>query len=43
VAFVVMIALLQQLEEPQAVSLENLLSEVFVQSPQRLWLWLWPD
>jgi MFS family permease len=42
-AFGVMYTQLRGLEEPQAASLEKLLAEVFVQSPQRLWLRLWAD
>ncbi|MBI5384079.1 MAG: MFS transporter [Verrucomicrobia bacterium] len=31
-----------RLEEPQAVSMEDLLKEILVQSPQRVWMKLWP-
>jgi MFS family permease len=32
----------RQLEEPQAASMEELLRELLVQSPQRVWVRLWP-
>jgi len=41
--FAVTLGLAQRLEEPRATSLEELLTEIFVQSPQRLWLWLWAE
>ena len=34
--------LARRLEEPQAASMEVLLKEILVQSPQRVWLRLWP-
>ena len=38
----VTLGLARRLEEPQAVSMEELLREVLVESPQRVWLRLWP-
>ena len=32
----------RHLEEPQAVSMEGLLREILIQSPQRVWVRLWP-
>jgi MFS family permease len=42
VAFVAAFAFSRQLEEPAAASLEDLLREILIQSPQRFWLRLWP-
>jgi MFS family permease len=42
VAFLVTLILARQLEEPQAVSMEELLREILIQSPLRFWLRLWP-
>jgi MFS family permease len=42
VAFGVTLALSRQLAEPKAVSLEELLREILIQSPQRFWLRFWP-
>ncbi|MDW8308954.1 MAG: MFS transporter [Verrucomicrobiales bacterium] len=42
VAFGVMLALSRQLEEPKAATLEELLRELLIESPQRFWLRLWP-
>lgn len=42
VAFAVALALSRQLDEPEAASLEDLLREILIQSPQRFWLRLWP-
>ena len=36
------LALSRRLEEPQAASMETLLREVLIQSPQRVWVRLWP-
>lgn len=36
------LALARRLEEPQAASMEELLREILVQSPQRVWVRLWP-
>lgn len=41
-AFGVALLLARRLEEPQAASLEELLREVLIQSPQRFWLRFWP-
>lgn len=41
-AFAVMWALSRRLEEPKAASLEELLREILIESPQRFWLRLWP-
>jgi MFS family permease len=40
--FAVTFALSRRLDEPQAASLEELLREILVQSPQRFWLRFWP-
>jgi len=32
----------RQLEEPQAASMEELLRDILIQSPQRVWVRLWP-
>jgi MFS family permease len=42
VAFTVALALSRRLDEPEAASLEDLLREILIQSPQRFWLRLWP-
>lgn len=42
VAFAVMLALARRLDEPRAASMEQLLREILIQSPQRFWLRLWP-
>ena len=34
--------LVRRLEEPQAVSMEELLREILIQTPQRVWLRFWP-
>jgi len=36
------LGLSRRLEEPQAASMEDLLREVLIQSPQRVWVRLWP-
>ena len=41
-AFLVTLALCRNLEEPDAVRMEEALKEIFIQSPQRLWIRLWP-
>lgn len=41
-AFGVMLALSRRLDEPRAASLEDLLREILIESPQRFWLRLWP-
>jgi len=42
VAFAIALALSRRLDEPEAASLEDLLREILIQSPQRFWLRLWP-
>jgi MFS family permease len=42
VVFGVALILARRLDEPQAASLEELLREILIQSPQRFWLRLWP-
>lgn len=41
-AFGVTLALSRRLAEPKAVSMEALLHEILIQSPQRFWLRFWP-
>lgn len=40
--YFVTLALSRRLEEPQAASMEELLREILIQSPQRFWLRFWP-
>ncbi len=40
--FGVTLALARRLDEPKAVSMEALLREILIQSPQRFWLRFWP-
>lgn len=40
--FVVTVWLCQRLEEPKAASMEALLREILIESPQRVWVRLWP-
>jgi MFS family permease len=42
IAFVGALVLSRRLDEPQAVGMEELLREILVQSPQRVWLRFWP-
>jgi MFS family permease len=42
VTMTVALALSQRLEEPEAASMEELLREILIQSPQRIWVRLWP-
>lgn len=42
VAFAVTFLLSRRLEEPKAASLETLLREILIQSPQKFWLRFWP-
>lgn len=42
VAFLVTLILARRLDEPQAASMEDLLREILVESPQRFWLRFWP-
>jgi len=41
-AFLVTLVLARWLEEPEAASMEELLREILIQSPQRFWLRFWP-
>jgi len=41
-AFLVMFAVVQRIHEPMAASMESLLREILIQSPQRFWLRFWP-
>lgn len=40
--FLAALALALRLEEPKAVSMEALLREILIESPQRVWFRLWP-
>lgn len=40
--FLLAAALARRLDEPKAASMEDLLREILIQSPQRFWLRLWP-
>ncbi len=40
--FLVALTLARRLEEPQAASMEELLREILIESPQRFWLRFWP-
>lgn len=42
VAFVFTLLLARRLDEPQAASMEELLREILIQSPQRFWVRFWP-
>lgn len=42
VAYVVLLAIIQRLHEPKAASMQALLREILIQSPQRFWLRFWP-
>jgi MFS family permease len=41
-AFMVTLALARRLHEPEAASMEDLLREILIQSPQRFWIRFWP-
>jgi MFS family permease len=41
-AFTVTLALARRLHEPEAASMEDLLREILIQSPQRFWIRFWP-
>ncbi|MDQ6632925.1 MAG: MFS transporter, partial [Verrucomicrobiota bacterium] len=41
-AFCAAIFLAAKLEEPEAASMEELLREILIQTPQRVWIRLWP-
>ena len=40
--FLATLVLARRLDEPKAASLEALLREILIQSPQRFWLRFWP-
>jgi MFS family permease len=42
VAFAVTLAVTRRLVEPKAASMEKLLAEILIESPQRFWLRFWP-
>lgn len=42
VAYAITFALSRRLDEPKAASLEELLREILIQSPQKFWLRFWP-
>src|SRR5262245_58544527 len=41
-ACVITLVLARRLDEPEAASMEELLREILIQSPQRFWLRFWP-
>ena len=41
VAYAVLLGIVQQLDEPKAASMQTLLREILIQSPQRFWLRFW--
>ncbi|MGA2866674.1 MAG: MFS transporter [Verrucomicrobiota bacterium] len=41
-AFLLTLGFARRLEEPEAASMEELLREILIQSPQRFWLRFWP-
>ena len=41
-AFMATLALAHRLHEPEAASMEDLLREILIQSPQRFWIRFWP-
>jgi MFS family permease len=42
VVFFITLLLVRRLEEPEAASMEELLREILIQSPQRFWFRFWP-
>ena len=42
-AFTVTLALARRLHEPEAASMEDLLREILIQSPQHFWIRFWPS
>jgi MFS family permease len=42
VAYTVTLAFARRLHEPEAASMEDLLREILIQSPQRFWIRFWP-
>jgi len=41
-AFIITCIMARRLEEPEAASMEELIREILIQSPMRVWLRLWP-
>ena len=41
-AFTISLTLAQRLHEPEAASMEDLLRDILIQSPQRFWIRFWP-
>ena len=41
-SFLAMLLIVRKLDEPKAASMEALLREILIQSPQRFWLRFWP-
>jgi MFS family permease len=41
-SFTITLALARRLHEPEAASMEDLLREILIQSPQRFWIRFWP-
>jgi hypothetical protein len=41
-AYLATLVLARRLDEPEAASMEELLREILIQSPQRFWLRFWP-
>ncbi|HOS75608.1 MAG TPA: MFS transporter [Verrucomicrobiota bacterium] len=41
-AFAITLALARRLHEPEAASMEDLLREILIESPQRFWIRFWP-
>jgi len=42
IVFVLALIRARKLDEPKAASLESLLTDIMIESPQRLWLRFWP-
>jgi MFS family permease len=42
IAFILSLLLVRRLDEPEAASMEELMREVLIESPQRVWLKFWP-
>jgi MFS family permease len=41
-AFTISLTLARRLHEPEAASMEDLLRDILIQSPQRFWIRFWP-
>jgi hypothetical protein len=41
-AYMVTLTIARRLHEPEAASMEDLLREILIQSPQRFWIRFWP-